>query len=223
MYQLATLGGPPAPREIRITDPEVELGQRYTFLSYGEKLHQMESYSSHLKTLIWRCLAEKPVDRPDLDILHDNIGLALEYFQSQNINGGRVTALNEPCEENFDKHDGDSLDILGAGRTFQFRIYLAEYFHPSKLTTQARARNAWFQADHAVTIGDLKHAICDEWLPHWGANGMQEQHLFLHVSNERNEHKLAVEDDMTLWDWGVRNMSVLHIDRLPGHFFIGAR
>lgn len=222
MYQLATLGGPPAPREIRITDPE-GLGQRYTFLSYGDKLHRMENYSSHLKMLIWRGLAEKPVDRPDLDVLHDNIRLALEYFQKQNEDGEQVAAVDEPREEGSAEHDGYNLADPGAAGTFQFRIYLVEYFHPSKLTTQARAQNAWFQADYAMTIGDLKHAICNDWLPHWGAYGMQEQHLFLRVTNDRNEDRLAVEDDMTLWNWGVRNMSVLYIDRLPGDFFVGAR
>lgn len=212
------------PREIRITDPEEGLAQRHSFLSYGARLHQTENYSSYLKMLIWRCLAEKPVDRPDLDALHDSIKFALEYFRKQNQDGQQAVIVDEPSEEGGAGREGGNVADPGAAAgTLQFRIYIAEYLHPNKVTAQARTRNAWFQADHSVTIGDLKYAICNDWLPERSVDGLQEQHLFLRVSNDRQEDRLAVEDDMTLWEWGVRNMSVLHIDRLPGDFFVGAR
>src|SRR6202035_5447820 len=75
MYMLATLRGPPRPKGFRCS----AMGKKFT---YGYKLHR-EKLSKALKSLIWRCLCDKPKDRPDLMTLHKEIGTALNAIKSQ--------------------------------------------------------------------------------------------------------------------------------------------
>jgi hypothetical protein len=75
MYMLATLRGPPRPKGFRCS----AIGKKFT---YGYKLHR-EKLSKALKSLIWRCLCDKPKDRPDLMTLHKEIGTALNAIKSQ--------------------------------------------------------------------------------------------------------------------------------------------
>jgi hypothetical protein len=75
MYMLATLRGPPRPKGFRAS----AIGKKFT---YGYKLHR-EKYSKALKALIWRCLCDKPKDRPDLRTLHKEIATALNAIKSR--------------------------------------------------------------------------------------------------------------------------------------------
>lgn len=69
MYMLATLRGPPRPKGFRCS----AIGKKFT---YGYKL-QKRGYSKGLKSLIWRCLCDKPRDRPNLTTLHTEIASSL--------------------------------------------------------------------------------------------------------------------------------------------------
>jgi hypothetical protein len=94
MYMLATLRGPPRPKGFRCS----AIGKKFT---YGYKLHQ-EKLSKALKSLIWRCLCDKPKDRPDLITLHREIANALNaiksrpYTPQQNLDPPEPQAPQEP-------------------------------------------------------------------------------------------------------------------------------
>jgi hypothetical protein len=75
MYMLATLRGPPRPKGFRCS----AIGKKFT---YGYKLHK-ERLSKSLKSLIWRCLCDKPKDRPDLITIHREIANALNAIKSR--------------------------------------------------------------------------------------------------------------------------------------------
>lgn len=88
MYMLATLRGPPQPRGFRCS----AIGKKFT---YGYKLHR-EKYSKALKSLIWRCLCDKPKDRPDLLTIHKEIASALRAISRFPFAAGSEQQLELP-------------------------------------------------------------------------------------------------------------------------------
>jgi len=72
---LATLRGPPRPKGFRCS----AIGKKFT---YGYKLRK-ERLSKALTSLIWRCLCDKPKDRPDLMTLHKEIATALNAIKNR--------------------------------------------------------------------------------------------------------------------------------------------
>ena len=205
------MGTPPFPNELNVlTLPG---------LTYGRELNDEKflHYSEELAMLIWRCLAEKPRHRPSLKDLHTEIALALRAYPRSH---GQEEPLDEPTEEGPQSEPSEEAPAAPdvSEGSFNFQVFRRDT--PLGMLA-AEARNAWFRTDRTCSVRDLKHTIRSQWLAAaWPEHGMGERKLWL-----MGEFREIPDDDdeVLLWDWGVREGSKIYIRILADNYFVSDR
>ncbi len=215
MYQLATLRCPPRPIAFQAS----AIGGRST---YGPDLEGV-AYSNTLKRLIWRCLCERPRDRPQLNMLHKEIATCIIAIKGFPLSETEIWSPPEPLGPPQETPPAEAVrPVTPTGteaapfiiegrppsenppvisRSFKFFVKLG-------ICVPGHPRAFWFRASENSTLGDLKDNI-----PNFGYTIPPDRQLF-HLRLHGPTRRRITDNLDNLWGCGVRHGSQIVLDEI---------